>query len=45
MPQTKRSLRHFNVGYDVMPLERVGAFGVLKESFRRLIKLIATGRL
>jgi len=30
--QTERSLHHFNIGKDIMPLEVIHAFGILKEA-------------
>jgi fumarate hydratase class II len=30
--QTERSLHHFNIGSDLMPLEVIHAFGILKEA-------------
>lgn len=30
--QTQRSLKHFNIGFDVMPREMIRAFGILKKA-------------
>ena len=30
--QTQRSLLYFNIGKDLMPIEVISAFGILKES-------------
>ncbi len=30
--QTQRSLKHFNIGFDVMPREMIRALGILKKA-------------
>jgi fumarate hydratase class II len=30
--QTERSLHHFNIGHDIMPIEVTHAFGILKKA-------------
>ena len=30
--QTERSLKHFNIGFDVMPREMIRALGILKKA-------------
>ena len=37
--QTQRSLKHFNIGFDVMPRETIRALGILKKLRWRLISI------
>jgi fumarate hydratase class II len=42
--QTMRSLKHFNIGFDVMPREMIRALGTLKRPPRLLMRNSASFR-